>query len=450
MLKTEVRLELNVPSNELGVNQVIAFFSQIQEQLGSELVARYLEQAQERVLERVLGPKWSNEDQEEAPWSCPECGSAKGFSRRGSYPRVLRKSSLGRISFELRQVTCRRCGHTFSPFPKVFGLEPRQASTTEFQAKAVKVACQTSYARAVRHIGDLAGVPVSATAVHQWVQDQGTSVSFDAQDADGKPVIVDSTKVCAGEKERGALLNLGLSIRRRDDKGARPSLELCPICFGVAESWKETGQALDRANPDRVVFDGDEAITQWAETTLPDTPKQRGIWHLVNKLYWPLWRDGLHKTDSDPWMGRLGELLYHAEDNLQKSKEKLNELIQDLSEQGFHEGVTYLARAAPYVFTYREKPDGVFQDAETGESRAIRSTSPVERQMREINRRTDVGVRWTVSGVENLTALDLVRRFDPGQWQALWQLPEHAEPDYSDVKLRIQARGEPSPNVKTS
>lgn len=30
------------------------------------------------------------------------------------------------------------------------------------------------------------------------------------------------------------------------------------------------------------------------------------------------------------------------------------------------------------------------------------TTSPVEREMREINRRADIGVRWSVSGIENL------------------------------------------------
>ena len=69
--------------------------------------------------------------------------------------------------------------------------------------------------------------------------------------------------------------------------------------------------------------------------------------------------------------------------------------------------------------------------------------------MREINRRTDVGVRWSLSGVKNLVALDLTRRLDPEQWEALWQLPKQRDPDYSAVKLQMQARVEPSPNVKT-
>lgn len=449
MLKMEIHLELSVPLSGLDVNQVMALFEQIQRQLGPALAGFYLEQVQDQLLDQALGPKWNKEAQGEAPWSCPGCGAVEGFSRRGSYRRVLRKTSLGSVVFELRQVTCRECGHTFSPFPDVFDLAPYQASTTEFRAKVAEVACQTSYARTVRYVSDLAGVAVSATAVHRWVQDQGARVTFDVEDANGKPLIVDSTKVLAGDKERGALLNLGLSIQNRYWSNGRARLEVSPVAFGVGESWKETGGDLGRARPDRLVFDGDEVVRRWAEKTLPSTPKQRGLWHLVRQLYWPLWRDGLCKEESDPWLQRLGRLLYHPEQSLEKTKAELEGLIRELSQQGLNDVVAYLSRAAPYAFTYREHPTGIFSDDPARQPRAIRSTSPVERQMREINRRTDVGVRWSISGVKNLVALDLVRRLDPEQWQALWQLQEQADPEYSTVKLQMQARVEPSPNVKT-
>ena len=450
MLKVEIHLTTSVPLSEPGVNQVTAVSQQILEQLGPELVRRCLEKAQDYILDHALGPKWSNGGQDAAPWTCPECGATSGFNRRGSYLRVLRKTSVGRVEFELRQVTCRHCGHTFSPFRDALGLEPYQASTTEFQAKAVEVACQTSYARAAQHVDHLGGVPVSATAIHQWVQDLGPKVVFDATHGDGKPVILDSTRVPAGENERGAWLNLGLSILERDRAHGRPRLVGYPVCFGVAESWTETGCCLKQGSPARLVFDGDENLVRWAEEALPSTPKQRGIWHLVTQLYWPLWRDGLRKQKSDPWLSRLGQLLYHPEDSLEETKGKLKSLIHDLSEQGLTEAATYLAAAAPYVFTYREDPDGVFVDRASQKTSAIRSTSPVERQMREINRRADVGARWGVSGVKNILALDLVRRFDPDQWQTLWQLPKEAVPKCSVVKLQVSVTVEAQPNVKTS
>ena len=440
MPKMEIHLEISVPGSSLGVNQVIALFEQVREQLGQEMVRCYLEQAQDQQLDEALGAKWKNEAQDEAPWSCPECDAARGFNRRGSRGRVLRKTSLGRIEFQLRQVTCRHCGRTFSPFPDLLDLEPYQASTTEFQVKAVDVACQTSYARAARYLDKLAGVTVSPTAIHRWVQVQGSQVMFDATVADDRVTILDSTKVPAGNKKRGALLNLGVAIRKRHSEQDRARLALVPVCFGVGENWKQTGQELEQISPDRVVFDGDEDIRHWAEQRLPQVPKQRGTWHLVNQLYWPLWRDGLRKQQSDPWLRRLGRILYHCESDLEQAKKEFQDLICDLSEAGLHEGARYLAAAAPYAFLYREAPDGTYSDSRDDQPFAIMATSPVERQMREINRRTDVGARWSIPGVHNIISLDLCRRLDGDQWQDLWQTPTHVAPEYSIVNLQTSAQ----------
>ena len=51
MLKMEIHVEISVPSNEVGVNQVIALFEQIEKQLGPALARCYLERAQDRILE---------------------------------------------------------------------------------------------------------------------------------------------------------------------------------------------------------------------------------------------------------------------------------------------------------------------------------------------------------------------------------------------------------------
>ena len=39
------------------------------------------------------------------------------------------------------------------------------------------------------------------------------------------------------------------------------------------------------------------------------------------------------------------------------------------------------------------------------------TTSPVEREIREINRRADVGVRWSVKGIENLLLVKTYNKF---------------------------------------
>lgn len=449
MPKVEVHLELSLPSDKLDVNQIIALFQEVQARVGPALIACYLEAVQDQALDRVLGPKWADTSQSEAPWVCPRCHSRCGFKRRGSRPRALRKTSLGRVSFKLRQVTCCCCENTFSPFSAWFGLEPYQVSTAEFQAQAVKVACQTSYARTVEHIRDLGHVEVSATAVHQWAQDKGPQVAFDVEQANDQPLLLDSTKVPAGDKKRGCNLNLGLSIQKRSWVNGRPQLKVASVCFGIDENWSQTGQSLAEVHPARLVFDGDEGLISWLEDTFPNTLKQRGIWHLITQLYWPLWEDGLNKAQATVWMGRLGKIIYHPRYDVQRSRSELEDLITQLRQEGLSHAAKYLDAAAPYVFTYREHPDGMFFDWRRLEPCAISSTSPLERQMREINRRTDVGARWSVPGVENLIGLDLVRRFDPEQWQTLWHLPQQAITDFI-VKLQVGTKTEPPPNVKTT
>ena len=52
--------------------------------------------------------------------------------------------------------------------------------------------------------------------------------------------------------------------------------------------------------------------------------------------------------------------------------------------------------------------------------------------------------------MQHLIGLDLVRRFDPKQWQTLWHLPQGDLTDFSVVKLQIGVEAEPSLNVKTT
>jgi len=274
-------------------------------------------------------------------------------------------------------------------------------------------------------------------------------VAFDVEQANDQPLLLDSTKAPDGDKKRWCNLNLGLSIQKRSWVNDRPQLKVAPVYFGVGESWSKTGQALTEVHPARLVFDGDEGLINSLEDRSPNTLKQRGICHLITQLFWPLWEDGLNKAQATVWMRRLGKIIYHPRYDVRRSGHELENLITQLRQEGLPHAAKYLDAAAPYAFTYREHPDGMFFDWRRLEPCAISSTSPLERQMREINRRTDVGARWTVPGVENLIGLDLVRRFDPEQWQTLWHLPQQAITDFI-VKLQVRTKAEPPPDVKTT
>jgi hypothetical protein len=65
-----------------------------------------------------------------------------------------------------------------------------------------------------------------------------------------------------------------------------------------------------------------------------------------------------------------------------------------------------LRNVSPYVLS-RRRP-------------AERTTSVIEREMREINRRTDVGARWSIPGVDHLLRLRHAKRINPDDFARVW------------------------------
>lgn len=93
--------------------------------------AHYLEGLQEWFLNDVLSGKWeAGKMKKKAPWTCPRCSSSQGFQRRGCRDRMIISGS-SRIKVKLYQVTCHSCRATFSPFPKLFGLEEKERIRAE-------------------------------------------------------------------------------------------------------------------------------------------------------------------------------------------------------------------------------------------------------------------------------------------------------------------------------
>ena len=121
MLKLELcqsfSVHINIPKSELNVNDLIIFCKNTSHRFFQLLFDKLITNLQQHILEQVLGSAWRPYQRIAAPWECPRCRSRYGFRRRGRRSRSL-KTSMGRVSFSLFQVTCGDCTKTFSPFPK--------------------------------------------------------------------------------------------------------------------------------------------------------------------------------------------------------------------------------------------------------------------------------------------------------------------------------------------
>ncbi len=102
---------------------------------------------------------------------------------------------------------------------------------------------------------------------------------------------------------------------------------------------------------------------------------------------------------------------------LEKRAEDYIEFIRSLAP--FRRARATLASSAPHVLYDAPQPE--------------RTTSVIEREMREVNRRIDVGVRWTVRGIDHPLRLRHAKRINPDDFERVWS--EVQEPSFTLVPL---------------
>ena len=90
-------------------------------------------------------------------------------------------------------------------------------------------------------------------------------------------------------------------------------------------------------------------------------------------------------------------------------------MIDDAEGCGAIAAAAHLRAAGAEVFTFLTHPRaGRLPFGDKGRSEL--GTGVLERGMREINRRTDVGVRWSVDGVRAILMVKLQRKYAHGRW----------------------------------
>jgi len=438
----DLRLAVSVRLESSDVNTM----EQAVQESRPELAVALLEQVQEKALEESLGHPWRPLPGGRSNWTCPRCASGVGFRRKGSRKRSLLLVA-GKVRFRLWQVQCRQCGHVFAPGSSILGLRPYQRSSSVLEERGVALSTQMAYRPAAKLLEDSGAAPVTATALHRWVQQRGSGVEFPASLAQGRPLYFDATKVKAGKKPRGLDLQLGLSLRGRIAK-PRPQLLMDVVHFAIASSWDGLAQRFADVRPSLVVYDGDEPTGRLIPAlarAFPDIPKQRCLWHLTYDLPHIFWFDGLTKKASRPWRAQVQRLLYRSygpTESASGAEEGLRQLASTMATAGYTHAAHYLETAAPEAFTFLECSLGPFTGRAHPAEAAPVATSPAERQMREVNRRTDVGARWSPDGAANLLALRLLRTFYPNRWAKLWHKG-------SNPTITVTSQGA-TPNVNTS
>jgi len=391
------------------------------------LVGEIVESLTETLLEMVVGRRrypTAPDDQLEAPWSCTreDCGNRRGFRRRGfrSSDRKL-KAVCGGVSFRTAQVECLRCGRRFAPVLGLLGLRPHQRRTDRLAGLTTALATEVTYRKAARFLSELTGMQVSPRTIRN-------DVIASAPDRLGPDVVevpillLDGTGERAGAMLRGTNLHLALGLVARRRRGRRIECSVELLGATLDEKWDAMGRLLENVRPGLILLDGEGPISDMVTERFPDIPVQRCLWHLARGMAYTAWREGASKTLRGELRTLLSDLLTdaHRQQDLSRAQIAYRELINEMEARGVPRTARYLNAAETEVFTFISHPDAgrlLFGD----KGRPELATGVLERVMRELNRRTDVGVRWSIHGCRALLMLKLARKYHHPQWP--WNHP---------------------------
>jgi len=316
-------------------------------------------------------------DSSRQSFSCPQCGGYD-LIRKGWRTRVL-MSSRGRLSLRVLQARCKVCGRTFRPLNRWLGLSSSRRFLEEFVAKAVKMGVQFSFARSADALRELTGGRISAEGLRRKIGEKAAEITL-PNPKPGQTLMVDATKVKAGRKQRGEPVYLAVTAERGPKIAGRPSCQkrLVHLHVGPSQRAKERLRKLSVA---RLIHDGGEDLSDCAVNV------QRCRWHLTHQLKHYLWQDKVPFEFRGLFQQTMREILADTKTGPKRFASWAN----NLKGCGLTTTSGHLKGAAAEAFTFLKDPGFDYID-----------TSPLEREMRELNRRADIGARWSTKGLENV------------------------------------------------
>lgn len=433
-----VRIELD---RFVGLGELESAALEFARSAPAQLVAETIEAMIDDLVDAVVGPcgfPRPTRRQLVAPWACTGCGSRRGFRRRGQRPKPRKVlTAAGRVEFSSRQLECLGCGRRFAPANELLGLRPHQRRTDRLSELAAGLSGEVAYAKASRLLEELAGPSVSARTIRNDVVAMAPErIRPEEADLEVPILLLDGTGERAGPNKGGVELHLAIGLVARTRAGKRVQVEARLLAATVDEPWSTMGDLLADVRPGLVVVDGEEALGDMVAATFAHVPVQRCLFHLVRGATWlARYKDRHSKDFVESLRARLDDLLataYHDHD-VDAALAAYDQLIAELIDQHALKAAGHLQRARSEVFTFLTHPGAgrlLFGD----KGRPELGTGVLERVMRELNRRTDVGVRWSIEGVRAVLMIKLQHKYRHGPWS-----PEREATRQPRVRMSLAA-----------
>jgi hypothetical protein len=396
-LETSIQQVVKVELKSCRINDLLSGLPELGRSFARQVGAQLLDQVQQVLFDDAVARR--------AEIVCTRCGvvhvgGGGTLLHRGSRTRRL-KTSSGVLVFELHQLTCGDCRRTWSPFAQWLGLKPRQRVSEELERKLVEWVTELSYANTCAVGGEWLGATLSPKTLHRCVQRRGEAVCFTPAPACAV-ALADGTKVPAGTGERGCEIRFSLQILGRDVHHGRNR-----VLKRIA-GWSVDAGPWSRAIPagiatEAIVTDREPGLAELMRKEHPELFHGTCEWHLGHNLEHQLLLDGVKNQERKQRRAEFDRIVWGEASQRAAAYGVLCDALQ-------HHRRAYkmLRNISAYVLSKKRPSE--------------RTTSVIEREMREINRRTDVGARWSVLGVDHLLRLRHSKRINPDDFGRVWNV----------------------------
>jgi len=271
----ETKLALRLPRrsisiNSFAINHLINDLYRSEEEQLRRVVESSIDLVQDKIISQGIGKRGRvRKRKRKTHWHCEHCGNDFLFWRKGFRSRLRQlRTKIGTLSFRLHQVQCRSCKCVFAPILQIWGIRKYQRSSYEYLKQMVESVLYNSYHKASKLTKLYQnGRSPHASTMKRWVDRLGKSFELKPPAAwNNASILADSTKVKAGSKDRGEILQLmiGISSNKKTLLG-----------FHMGRDWNPLIKSITGKKIKSLVTDGDRDIASAHKKNGLEAPVQR-------------------------------------------------------------------------------------------------------------------------------------------------------------------------------
>lgn len=336
-------------------------------------------------------------------------------------------TSTGKLKLSLRRLKCKVCEETRTPFLDFFEFKNKRNYSYEFQKKVCEQSMIQSYRRTATTINSIGNIKLSKNKAYRITMNCNLNFQNLSPKVNLISIMADGTGYKPHKKEQRSEIKIVIGLDHRN--------KIHPVGSWVSKGWKAIGSEIKKANhankklifkpiANTLITDGEIALIEGLKELAYH--QQRCQWHFVRDFkYAYVYGDQGDKSTCQQIQSEIMNQINYCMDSLSKTELEivsaiakaevyLKELEHKLDNSKKFKARIYVKNAREELFTH-------LKIILTSGEEIYRTTSKIERVMRELARRFKrIAHNWSEKGAEKLCRMLMRFTFDKEGWDEVW------------------------------